>query len=197
MGYADEILQIRQQRAQRDIVEAQEAIKERYAEMVQARDQAAAQGDAETFELYDREAEQLRSPNGNKFPRHRRRKRPCFPSQARDLSTSGKPSIRGTATKATEAYKAAHKFAVERGLKPDTVEYFKYCDDALDMYAKDYGMRYDPSEKVPHPNEVCAFSGLTYDQYNAQHRKMYAEGRDSNSQAKAQWSSRLVNLCLA
>ena len=47
--------------------------------------------------------------------------------------------------------RAAHKFAVERGLKPDTEEYFKYCDDALDMYAKDYGMRYDPIRKSPAP----------------------------------------------
>lgn len=90
--------------------------------------------------------------------------------------------------KANQAYRAAHAFAVQRGLKPDTVEYFKYCDDALDMYAKDYGIRYDPSEKVPHPNEVCAFSGVSYDEYNRQHRKMHAEGRDSNSQAKAQWN---------
>ena len=94
---------------------------------------------------------------------------------------------KATETQANQAYRAAHAFAVERGLKVDTQEYFKYCDDALELYAKDYGLRYDPSEKVPHANEVCAMSGLTYDQYNAQHRKMYAEGRDSNSQAKAQW----------
>ena len=31
-------------------------------------------------------------------------------------------------------------------------------------------------------------SGLTTDQYNAQWRRMHAEGRDTNSQAKAQWS---------
>ena len=60
MGYQDEILQIRQQRAQRDIAEAQEAIKEKIRRVAeQERDQAAAQGDAETFESWDREAEQL------------------------------------------------------------------------------------------------------------------------------------------
>ena len=89
---------------------------------------------------------------------------------------------------ANQAYRAAHAFAVQRGLKPDTQEYYKYCDDALELYVKDHGLRYDPSEKVPHPNEVCHMLGLSYDQYNAQWRKMHAEGRDSNSQAKAQWN---------
>ena len=39
MGYQDEVLAIRQQRAQRDMAEAQEAIKERYQVAVQERDQ--------------------------------------------------------------------------------------------------------------------------------------------------------------
>ena len=149
MGYNDEILQIRQQRAARDIQEAQEVIKEKYAETVQARDQAAAQGDAEPSSITIERPNNLKT-NGNKLPRHRRRKHPSFPSQARDLSTRGKPLTKGYGAAAMQAYRAAHEFAVQRGLKPDTQEYFKYCDDALDMYAKDYGLRYDPSEKVPH-----------------------------------------------
>ena len=124
--------------------------------MVQERDQAAAQGDAETFESCDREAEQLEGRMASSFPAPAATSTRAFRANARDLSTSGRLSISATATKANQAYKAAHEFAVERGLKPDTDEYFNYCDDALDMYAKDYGMRYDPSEKVPHPNEVCS-----------------------------------------
>ena len=186
MGYQDEILQIREQRAQRDIAEAQTVLRERYSVAEVERNRAAAIGDVETFETWDRECEQLED--------EWQQVAPPPPPQAPVLSEPAKRFVNerqafnqryGEA--ANQAYRAVHKFAVDRGLKPDTVEYFKYCDDALDMYAKDYGMRYDPSEKVPHPNEVCAMSGLTYDQYNAQHRKMLAEGRDSNSQAKAMW----------
>jgi hypothetical protein len=190
MAYHDEILAIRQQRAERDIAEAQTVLQEKYAVAVQERDTAAAQGDAATFEAWDREAEELES--------EWQAVTPPPPPQAPVLSEPTKRYLNerqafnqryGDA--ANQAYRAAHAFAVQRGLKPDTVEYFKYCDDALEMYAKDHGLRFDPSEKVPHANEVCAMSGLTYDQYNAQWRKMHAEGRDSNSQARAMWGKKV------
>jgi hypothetical protein len=190
MGYQDEVLAIRQQRAQRDIAEAQESIKERYAVAVQERDQAAAQGDEESYTAWDREAEVLEDEWESVTPPP--------PPQAPVLSEPTKRYLNerqafsqrhGAA--ATQAYTAAHAFAVQRGLKPDTQEYFKYVDDALELYAKDHGLRFDPSEKIPHANEVCAMSGLTYDQYNAQWRKMHAEGRDSNSQARQQWSKKV------
>ena len=84
-------------------------------------------------------------------------------------------------TAATQAYKLAHKFAVERGLKPDTVEYFKYCDDALELYAKDYGLRYDPSEKVPHAKtevtaeeaEFARSVGVDLEEYRRNKAKMH------------------------
>ena len=119
------------------------------------------------YEAWDREAEQLED--------EWQAVTPPPPPQAPVLSEPTKRFVNERqafnqryGAKATQAYRAAHKFAVQRGLKPDTVEYFKYCDDALDMYAKDYGMRYDPSEKVPHPNEVCHMLGLSYDEYNRQ-----------------------------
>ena len=60
MGYQDEVLAIRQQRAQRDIAEAQTAIQGKVCRStVQERDEAAALGDAEHYEAWDREAEQL------------------------------------------------------------------------------------------------------------------------------------------
>jgi hypothetical protein len=187
MGYQDEVLAIRQQRAQRDIAEAQESIKERYQVAVQERDQAAAQGYVDGYENWDRECETLEDEWESVAPPP--------PPQAPQLSEPTKRYLNerqafnqryGAA--ATAAYKAAHEFAVQRGLRPDTVEYFKYVDDALELHGRAYnGVRFDPSEKVPHPNEVCHMLGLSYDEYNRQHRKMHAEGRDSNSQAKAQW----------
>jgi hypothetical protein len=191
MGYHDEILQIREQRAQRDIAEALNVIQERYVTATQERDQAAAQGDAATFEAWDRECEQLEDEYQQVAPPP--------PPQAPTLSEPTKRYLNerqafnqryGAA--ATQAYKAAHELACQAGLQPDTKDYFKYVDDALELHGKAYnGVRFDPSEKVPHPNEVCAFSGLSYDEYNRQWRKMHAEGRDSNSQARQQWSKKV------
>ena len=59
MGYQDEILAIRQQRAQRDIAEAQEAIQEKYQVAVQERDQQPLRVTPKQYEAWDREAEQL------------------------------------------------------------------------------------------------------------------------------------------
>jgi hypothetical protein len=191
MGYQDEVLAIRQQRAQRDIAEAQEVIRERYAVAVQERDEAAASGYVDGYENWDRECEQLED--------EWQQVTPPPPPQAPVLSEPTKRYLNerqafnqryGTA--ATQAYKAAHEFAVQRGLKPDTTEYFKYVDDALELHGQAYnGVRFDPSEKVPHPNEVCQMSGLSYDEYNRQHRKMFAEGRDSGSQQRAQYGRKV------
>jgi hypothetical protein len=81
---------------------------------------------------------------------------------------------------------------VRAGLQVDTPDYFKYCSDAMEMYGKAYnGVRFDPSEKIPHANEVCRMTGLTADQYNAQWRKMHAEGRDSGSQQRQMWGKKV------
>ena len=88
--------------------------------------------------------------NGNKLPRPRRHKRQCFPSQPRDLSTSGKPFTNATETRRTKPTGRLTHLPFSRGLKVDTEEYFKFCDDALELTPKINGMRFDPSEKVPH-----------------------------------------------
>ena len=89
---------------------------------------------------------------------------------------------------------AAHEFAIKAGLKSDTVDYFKYCDDALEMYSKSYnGTRFDPSEKVPHPNEVCHMLGLSYDEYNKQHRKMYVKAATATRRQGSNGRRRLAD----
>ena len=191
MGYQDEILQIRQQRAQRDIAEAQTSIQERYQVATQERDQAAAQGDAETFEAWDREAEQLED--------EWQQVTPPPPPQAPQLSEPTKAFLHkhqafyqryGDA--ANQATRAAHALAVKSGLKVDTEDYFKFCSDALEMHGRGFnGTRFDPSEKVPHANEVCHMLGLSYDEYNKQWRKMMSEGHDSGSQQRAQWNKKV------
>ena len=191
MGYQDEIMQIRNERAQRDQNEALSLIKERYQVAELERNRAASIGDEETFETWDRECEQLEDEWQTVAPPP--------PPQAPVLSEPTKAFLHrhqafyqryGDA--ANQATRAAHARAVQSGLKVDTEDYFKYCSDLLEMYAKDFnGARFDPSEKVPHANDVCHMLGLSYDQYNAQWRKMHAEGRNSAAQQQQQWSKKV------
>ena len=59
MGYQDEVLAIRQQRAQRDIAEAQEVIRGAVPESRRReRDQAAAMVMPRHYDAWDRECEQ-------------------------------------------------------------------------------------------------------------------------------------------
>ena len=152
MGYQDEILQIRQERAQRDILRPrahQGAIPGREQE----RDQAAARvmprlrglgREASNWKTNGRVSSAPAATSTRGF-----RANQSIPQRAPSLL-----SRHGAA--AVQASKAAHALAVQSGLKVDTEDYFKFCSDALEMHGKDInGMRFDPSEKVPHANEVC------------------------------------------
>ena len=63
--------------------------------------------------------------NGNKLPRPRRHKRQSFPSQPRRFVNERQAFNQRYGEKANQAYRAAHEFAVQRGLKPDTVGVFQ------------------------------------------------------------------------
>jgi len=63
------------------------------------------------------------------------------------------------------------------GLTPNTPQYFEAIDNLLTMYAKDYGLRYDPEELALTPNEAAKASGLSANQYNAGLRAVSAAGR--------------------
>jgi hypothetical protein len=191
MGYQDEILQIRQERAARDIAEARTVIQEKYVTAAHERDLAAAAGDAENFEGWDRECEELESEFESVSPPPPPQA-PTISEPTRRYLNERQAFNQRYGAAATQAYKAAHALACQSGLRPDTVEYFKFCDDALELHGQAYnGVKFDPSEKVPHPNEICKISGVSYDEYNKQWRKMHAEGRDSGSQQRQQFSKKV------
>ena len=136
MGYQDEILQIRQQRAQRDIAEAQEAIREKYQRRGSRAQPSGQHGDAETFETWDRECEQLGGRMATVSP-------PPPPQAPRAFRAN--QEICQRAASLLSALRRRRQIRLTRrptnlpliaGLKLDTVEYFKYCDDALDMYGQ-------------------------------------------------------------
>src|SRR5262249_23302324 len=52
------------------------------------------------------------------------------------------------------------------GLKAGTQAYFDAMDNLLTMYAKDYGLHYDPEEKLLDATEAAKISGLPVKTYN-------------------------------
>ena len=63
------------------------------------------------------------------------------------------------------------------GLRPGTQAYFNAMDSLLTMYAKDYGLHYDPEEKLLTANQARDISGLDTKTYNAAYAELKAQGR--------------------
>src|SRR5262249_21361846 len=62
------------------------------------------------------------------------------------------------------------------GLQPNTQAYFDAMDSLLTMYAKDYGLRYDPDEKLLTANQACKMSGIDANTYNRASKAAEAAG---------------------
>ena len=74
-----------------------------------------------------------------KLLRHRRHKHPCFPSRNQAIRQQAAGLLSAVRRpQRTKPTRAAHAFAVQSGLKVDTEEYFKFCDDALELYGQRY-----------------------------------------------------------
>jgi hypothetical protein len=52
------------------------------------------------------------------------------------------------------------------GLTPNTPQYFQAVRDLLTMYAKDYGLRYDPQEEALDATQAAKISGVSANVYN-------------------------------
>jgi hypothetical protein len=63
------------------------------------------------------------------------------------------------------------------GLQVNTPAYFDAIHSLLSLYARDYGLNYDPEELGLTPNEAAKASGLSANQYNAGLRAVSAQGR--------------------
>jgi hypothetical protein len=77
------------------------------------------------------------------------------------------------------------------GLRPGTPQYFKAMDDLLEMYAADFGLKYDPKEDAVGPNEAARISHVRPAEYNQGVKQMWQAGRNSNAEFAQQWGKKV------
>ena len=75
------------------------------------------------------------------------------------------------------ASSATHPDTYGSGLRQGTAAYYKAIDDYLEMYGKDFGAPYDPSEDAPNWQDAAAASGLSQKSYADCYREMRRQGR--------------------
>ena len=63
------------------------------------------------------------------------------------------------------------------GLVPNTPAYYKAMDDLLTLYAKDFGLNYDPQELMPTATDIARDSGISAQTYNQAYAQLKADGR--------------------
>lgn len=190
MTYQQTIAAMRQERAQRERQNQLEYTQAEYREAVRERDEAAARGDWETFELRDNDCimheQQWAALNPPQPPQMDPRSVEWLKRHQAFRDRHGQA--------ADAAIQLAHKYATAplnpnpsaanisagkhgMGLAVNSPAYFEAVDNLLTMYAKDFGLHYDPDEVALTPNEAAKASGLTANQYNAGLRAVSAAGR--------------------
>jgi hypothetical protein len=175
MGYLEEIARWRMQRAQQQVANRVGQIADEYRAVVRERDQALAEGDADTAEFRDNDAIQLEREYLQYVP-------PQAPQwDPRDLEfLHKKKAFRERHGQAADnAIRQAHLYATAprqsnsgvnsghgMGLKPNTPAYYRRMNDLLEMYSKDLGLHYDPGEETLTATEAAKISGVSANTYN-------------------------------
>jgi hypothetical protein len=173
--YAEQIAQWRQQRAQQQIADRVGQIRQEYQQAQRERDTAIANNDMETAEFCDRDCVELEKEFLTYNP-----PRPQVDARAVEFVRRRAPFVERHGQAAYAAMDLAHRYTMQRmGLTPNTPQYFKRMDDLLSLYAKDYGLRYDPEEKMLTANEAARISGLSPQQYNQSARQISNQRRFS------------------
>jgi len=185
--YAEQIAQWRQQRAQQQIADRVNQIRQEHTQVIRERDQAIADNDMETAELRDMDCQQLEQ----EFAQYNPPRQQVDP-RMQEFVRRRTPFVERHGQAAYEAMDMAHQYATRprnpntnnpahtgMGLKAGTQQYFNAMDDLLTLYAKDFGLHYDPSEKLLTANQAAKISGLSPKAYNEAAQEIGRQGRYS------------------
>jgi len=189
--YQEQIAQWRAQRAQQQIADRVQQIRSEHAQVVRERDQAIAENDMETAELRDMDCQQLEGEW-----RHYNPPRQQADPRMVEFVRRRQPFVDRHGQAAYQAMDMAHRYATAprdphanpstvaagrsgMGLTPGTQAYFDAMDSLLTMYSKDYGLHYDPEEKLLTANQAARISGLSPQRYNSAAREIGNQGRYS------------------
>jgi hypothetical protein len=194
-SYQEQIARMRMERAQRETVQRLQEIRNDYHEATRSRDEAAARGDTETFEMMDddcmrleQEAAVLQGPQ-----------RPQIDQRLVQFAQRNQPFFEKYGVNAYRALDEAHKYMMRprnpntnhpgytgMGWNPQAVftpQYFEKLKDLLELHGENFlGVKFDRNEERLTPNEAAEISGLSPRQYNQALRQVAARlGQDRKS----------------
>src|SRR5215831_21198193 len=181
-NYQQTIARMRQERSQRERLNQLENIQTDYREAVRERDEAAARGDMDEFELRDTDCERLEADwqylNPPQPP----------PADPRLVEFGQRNNDYLNRLRAKVGPERAGQFLnwvdqrlVNMGLQRNSSGYFERGRDMLELdSARVTGVAYDPNTQALTADEAAKISNLdakTYNSYAAAYQKAKAQGR--------------------
>src|SRR5215470_7305461 len=193
MSYAEEIAGWRQQRRQAEAQARVNELRQEHNQALRERDQAIADNDLELAasaddqcQYWENEYRQLVGPQ-----------QPQVDPRMAEFVRRRTPFVERHGQAAYQVMDIAHQYATRprnpntnnpahtgMGLTPGTQTYFNAMDDLLTLYAKDFGLRYDPEEKLLDATEAAKISGLPVKTYNQAAQEIGRQGRYSWQQKR-------------
>ena len=192
MSYQEEIASWRQQRRQAEAQSRVNELRQEHTQAIRERDQAIADNDLELAASADDQVQYLE----NEYRQIVGPQQPQADPRMVEFVRRRTPFVERHGQAAYQAMDMAHRYATAprdpnttaasvgagrsgMGLRAGTQEYFDAMDSLLTLYAKDYGLRYDPEEKLLDVNEAARISGLPVKTYNQAAQEIGRQGRYS------------------
>jgi hypothetical protein len=192
-SYQEEIAGWRQQRRQAEAQSRLNELRAEHTEAIRERDHAIASNDLELAASADDQAQYLE----NEFRQLVGPQQPRIDPRIQEFVRRRTPFVERHGAAAMEAMGLAHAYATRprnpntnnpahtgMGLTPGTQQYFDAMDSLLTMYSKDYGLRYDPEEKLLDATTAAKISGLPAQTYNRAAQEIGRQGRFSWQQKR-------------
>jgi hypothetical protein len=193
MGYQEEIAGWRQQRRQAEAQSRLNELRQEHTEAIRERDHAIASNDLDSAAFADDQAQYLE----NEFRTLVGPQQPQVDPRTIEFVRRRTPFVERHGQAAYQAMAMAHEYATRprnpntnnpahtgMGLVPNTQPYFDAMDSLLTMYAKDFGLRYDPEEKLLDATTAAKISGLPAQTYNRAAQEIGRQGRFSWQQKR-------------
>ena len=192
MSYQEEIAGWRQQRRQAEAQARVDELRREHTQAIQERDWAISNNDLELAASADDQCQYLENEYRQLVPQQ-----PQVDPRMAEFVRRRTPFVERHGQAAYQAMDMAHQYATRprnpntnnpahtgMGLTPGTQTYFNAMDDLLTLYAKDFGLRYDPEEKLLDANEAARISGLPVKTYNQAAQEIGRQGRYSWQQKR-------------
>jgi hypothetical protein len=200
VGYLDDIAAMRAERQGRELYEQLQQIQRDHAENLRMRDEAQGQGDRESWDFYDREAEQLEQQYARIAPPQQFQ----IPQSVTEFVQEHAPFFERYGAPAYQALDVAAGYAMRPfnpasrnlattgvGMSPDSPDFKDTLTSLFELYAGEFGLHFDKNEKVLTPEEASDLSGVSRKEYNKQLRAVFEGGHDQFSRSGQMWNRKV------